>query len=413
MTTTFDRSLSKLCTTPCGLRWLALCRASLTISVGLVGLLQGFALARNLPEQDGVAAAPDRNLLIERGQPWWYRSQPSPSPTSLNAVPPGAEEQALIDRARRIFAAQPAKVMALIDGERVLHTEFKSPATPQSLVFGYSIGKTVTAMAVGKAICAGHLQFDTKAAAQIPELSQTALGAATVRDLLRMASGTRGPNADSTIFTPDQYKLAATGQLDLIAALSEDRVAGAARGVFSDYKPGEQFSYKSTDPMVLGVMVARALKMPFNQWVQEQVLNPMGAAHPGVLMQDRQQYAASAGGVALRLEDWIRFALWVKRSSREAGCFGDFVRAAMRTQITNPGTPASRKFGASFNGYGYFMWADNATAPESVWALGYGGQRIGWSNATNNNRMIVVFSNVESWMPDVYTLGRDWQRLSK
>ena len=30
-----------------------------------------------------------------------------------------------------------------------------------------------------------------------------------------------------------------------------------------------------------------------------------------------------------------------------------------------------------------------------------------------NNRMVITFSNVESWMPDVYELAKDWNRLSK
>jgi len=43
--------------------------------------------------------------------------------------------------------------------------------------------------------------------------------------------------------------------------------------------------------------------------------------------------------------------------------------------------------------------------------VGYGGQRIGLD--LKSDRMIVVFSNVENWMPEVYELGRDWMRLSR
>ena len=42
-----------------------------------------------------------------------------------------------------------------------------------------------------------------------------------------------------------------------------------------------------------------------------------------------------------------------------------------------------------------------------------GGQRIGWNTDPANNRMVITFSNVESWMPDVYELAKDWNKLSR
>ena len=100
-----------------------------------------------------------------------------------------------------------------------------------------------------------------------------------------------------------------------------------------------------------------------------------------------------------------------KRSSKAQGCFGDFVRAAMSTQIENAGTPATRKSGKQFGGYGYLIWTDNAFAPDTAWALGHGGQRIGWHK--NSDRMVVVFSNAENWMLDVYELAKDWNRVAR
>jgi hypothetical protein len=110
----------------------------------------------------------------------------------------------------------------------------------------------------------------------------------------------------------------------------------------------------------------------------------------------------------MRLQDWARFAWWVKQSSKESTCFGDYVRNAMRTQISNDGTSATRKSGKLFRGYGYLIWTDNEIAPESSWAAGYGGQRIGWD--LKSNRMILVFGNDETWMTDVYELGKRWMR---
>jgi hypothetical protein len=62
-------------------------------------------------------------------------------------------------------------------------------------------------------------------------------------------------------------------------------------------------------------------------------------------------------------------------------------------------------------GYGYLTWTDSVDAPNTAWAWGYGGQRIGWSH--DNNRMLIAFSNREDWMPDLATLLRDWKDAAK
>ena len=186
--------------------------------------------AQNNPHADGAAAAPDAWLLASKGNPWWYATSPSPTPLTLRQRTPSAAEQAVIDGARVLLANRPAKAFALLDDDVVLYSETRSPADAQSVFFGFSMGKTVTAMAVGQAICAGKLTLDTEASDVVPELDSKALGAATVRDLLRMASGAADPNPDSSIWTPSQFKEWGRGQLNLVDLLTDDRVAQAARG---------------------------------------------------------------------------------------------------------------------------------------------------------------------------------------
>jgi len=359
------------------------------------------------PYADGAAAAPDEWLLVKRGNPWWYTTKPSPTPVALRQRTPTAAEQQVIDRARQLVANRPAKAFALMDGDAVVYSETKAPADAESVFFGFSMGKTVTAMAVGQAICANKLKLDTKASELVPELAGKAMGTATVHDLLRMASGAADPNPDSSVWTPEQFREWGRGNLNLLDLVFSDRVAKAQRGVFSDYKPGEYFSYKSTDPHLLGIMVSRATNTVWNQWIQERILNPMGAAHPGLYVQDRQQNGLADSGLRMRLDDWMRFAVWVKRSSQQQGCFGDFVRKATTTQISN----SSRKMGKLFGGYGYFTWTENQVVPNTAWASGWGGQRIGWSTEPANQRMVITFSNIESWMPDVYEVARAWNAL--
>jgi len=309
-----------------------------------------------------------------------------------------------------LLSSRPVKAFALLDGNSVVYVDYKAPADADSMLFGFSMGKTVTSMAVGQAICDGKLKLETKVGDVVPHLKDTALGNATVHDLLRMASGAAEPFADSTIWTPEQVGRWNRGNLTILESVMEERVSKAARGIFSEYKPGESFSYKSTDPMVLGLIVTRATGMPFAYWVQQTIFDPMGMAKPGFIMQDREGETEAGGGIRLRMEDWIRFAQWIKRSAKAPGCFGDYVRAATSTQIDNPGTPATRKMGKLFRGYGYLTWTGNTIAPDTAWAGGWGGQRISWHK--DSDRMVVVFSNIENWMPDLYEFARDWNRVS-
>jgi CubicO group peptidase (beta-lactamase class C family) len=194
-----------------------------------VAMLCASAFAQNAPEVDGASAAPDAWLLVKRGPSWWYQTQPSPTPVTLQQRTPTKDEQVLIDRARALVERQPAKAFALMVGDTVLMTAYKAPANDDSVLFGFSMGKTVTSMAVGQAICAGKLQLDSKASDLVHELKGKALGNATVRDLLRMASGAAEPNPDSSIWTPEQFKEWGRGNLNLVDLIASDRVTTLRR----------------------------------------------------------------------------------------------------------------------------------------------------------------------------------------
>jgi CubicO group peptidase (beta-lactamase class C family) len=364
-----------------------------------------------MPTSAAGGVAPDAWLFVSEGQPWWLRTIPSPSPSALRSAEPSREEQPLVERARQLAATQPIKAIALLDFDRVIHKQFNHPASDNSTIFGFSMGKTVTAMAVGQAVCQGRISLDTRADEVLTRLAGKDLGRAKVRDLLKMASGAFEGNPDSTIMTPEQSRAWSRGELNLADLVADDRVAKAQRGVFSSHKPGESFVYKSTDPLLLGLMISTVVNMPWGQWVQENVLNPMGATHSGLYIQDRGQNGLADSGMRMRFDDWLRFAIWVKRQSRETGCFGQFVRDALSTQIRNAGTPETRRAGKLFASYGYLTWTDNEIVRDTAFASGWGGQRISWSTDPTNDRMIVVISGVESWMPDLYYFVRDWNRI--
>jgi CubicO group peptidase (beta-lactamase class C family) len=375
------------------------------VAAALAAIVSASALAQ-MPVQDGATHAPDAWLMWREGRPWFYGIKTSPQKTDVHRRSPSDAEQPIVDRVKQLMDTRPAKAFALLDGNTVVHQEFNSPANRWSIFFGFSVGKTATAMGVGQAICAGKLQLTTKAKELLPQLAGKALGEAAVHDLLLMSSGTWRGNPDTTVWSPEQSAAWQRGELDLTELIADDRVTRAQRWGQRELIPGQVFHYKSTDPQLLAMMTAKATGVAWPLWMQQMVFNPMGIANWGMYEQDRLQNGEAAAGVRIRMEDWIRFAAWVKRSSAEPGCFGQFVREAFATQIKTEGRTSR-----SFAGYGYLTWTANQFAPDTAWALGWGGQLIGWSTDPSNQRMVIVFSNSESWMPDVFEVARDWMRL--
>lgn len=355
---------------------------------------------------NGVAYAKDESLLFNgSNRNWWYTIQPSPKPVELVNATPTDSEQEVIKRVEAFLPTSHNKAFVLMNGNKIVYSSIKLPATKNSFFMGYSMGKTVTSMAVGQAICQGKLTLKTKANEIIPELKDTDLGAATVRELLTMSAGTTDGDKTTSIMTPAQVSMWNSGSLNLLDLLVDPKVSSYKSGFFSKVKHGEDFYYKSTDPLVLGIMVSRSTGLTFSKFLQENIFNPAGIVSDGIFGQDRQGNPLSDTGVRLRIDDWARFALWVNQSSKSDGCFGDYVREAMSTQIENK----SRKIGGSFAGYGYLIWTENTLARDTAWASGHGGQRISWHK--NSDRMLIAFSNEETDALEIYSIARAWNRL--
>ena len=219
-----------------------------------------------------------------------------------------------------------------------------------------------------------------------------------------MSSGVWAGYPDSRIYKAEEENELNSGSLSMLDILKREKVASYPKTIFGDsVKAGEKFEYKSTDPLLLGVILNRSTKMNFGRWVEQSVLIPAGIKRPAIIAQDRAGFGNSDAGIRLFAEDWIRFAIWVNQKQKSEGCLGDYIREASKTQIPVKTRPTDNL------GYGYFIWTENKVVKDSYWAAGYAGQRIAWNQ--KNNRMLVVFSNDARAMDQVSALYRDWSAL--
>jgi CubicO group peptidase (beta-lactamase class C family) len=378
------------------------CRSVVVLHLLLAGALPVHA---QLPAAGGYEAAPD-DWLLGSAPAWHYRSRVADSPVPLETRAARADETALVERARKLVENGPAKAIALVSGHALIWAGYKTGKLADKRFVDLGLGKTITSLAAGRAVCSGRLSMDTRAGEVIPELRSTDLGQANLRQLLTMTSGTWEGYPDSTVASPEEAEAIQKGKLNLLQLVKTEKVSSANRSLLGTRRlPGEEFAYRSTDPLVVGIMLRRSTGLPYAKYVEQEVLLPAGIRAPAIIGQDRFGYGLADGSLRMTLEDWVRVAIWLRERMDAQDCLSKYLEDATTTRVPN----RTKKFGSAFEGYGYLIWTDNSRLHDSFWAFGHGGQRIAWNH--HNQRIIVAFSNVENYMDELYLLYRDWANL--
>jgi len=172
-------------------------------------------------------------------------------------------------------------------------------ASPEGRFVSMSVAKSVTALAVGEAFCAGKIKdLADKAENYAPSLRGTSYGESSVRDLLMMASGAKSGTVEShgqphPTATRENLLGSRTIAEHIEQFKDHDRTAGDA--VLS----GKRFAYNNLDTAALAFVVQGATGMPFHKWTQQTIVEKSGFADSSYWQVDRdgQQLRASIGGL--------------------------------------------------------------------------------------------------------------------
>ena len=134
-----------------------------------------------------------------------------------------------------------------------------------------SMSKSFTASAVLLLRDEGALRLDDQAAAYVPDLEGWAYGAAdaapvTIRHLLTMTAGfpTDDPWGDRQQGLP-----------------LEEFQALLAGGITFNWAPGTRFEYSNLGYAILGLVVAAASGMPYDEFIRTRLLAPLGMSRTG------------------------------------------------------------------------------------------------------------------------------------
>ncbi|MCF8266573.1 MAG: beta-lactamase family protein [Ignavibacteriales bacterium] len=140
----------------------------------------------------------------------------------------------------------------------------KTPAYPQALFKIASITKLYVAVAAAKLVKAGHLSLDETIAEYFPELAGRIeySDKITLRMMLQHRSGI--PNF---VEHPDFWKK---------PPKSRQETLDYALDLPADFEPGEDYGYSNTNYMLIEDLVDKTLGYPHQQYIREEILNPLG-----------------------------------------------------------------------------------------------------------------------------------------
>ncbi|MEM9315040.1 MAG: serine hydrolase [Pseudomonadota bacterium] len=172
----------------------------------------------------------------------------------------------------------------------------------------------------------------------VPELTDSAFGSATVREVMDMTTSLVF-NEDYADPNADIWAYAAAGDPTPKPA----DYAGARnfyeylQGVKKADEHGQVFRYKSVNTDALAWVIARASGKDFLQHLSERIWKPLGMEQEGDMMVDSLGTPLAAGGLSLSLRDAARFGL----TMLQGGVFeGErIIPAAAVASISSGGDP--------------------------------------------------------------------------
>ena len=241
--------------------------------------------------------------------------------------------------------------------DRMVFNYHKEGVSADALSPIYSITKSVLALLVGIARDRGYLpSLDRAITAYFPEIDLSAADPRVqdirIRHLLTMTSGWETATTNGK---PPQKTL-----------------DGLLRKFDAD--PGTIFSYDNNSSNILGILLARAVGVPLEQFATEALFQPLGISQ-WRWRQTADGFPATSGGLFMSLEDVMRFGRLVMRRGDWNG--QRIISPAYLGEAMSPQCyigPSARAVSDSPYGYLWFMQKTPDGKHDGYAAFGYAGQ---------------------------------------
>lgn len=190
----------------------------------------------------------------------------------------------------------------IIHNDSIIYEKYWGDISSDRLATVFSVTKSVTSLMCGIAVDDGYIRsIDDAVTEYIPELNKKdpMWQRLTIRHLLNMQSGL---DFDDTYYLHLKY-------LKRVLAIAKlnygHNVMKQIRGLKFRCEPGTEHRYESMTSQILGVVIERASKKHFADYLSEKVWKPLQMESPALINIDshRHRVAHAFGGLTLTMKD--------------------------------------------------------------------------------------------------------------
>ncbi|HUI58810.1 MAG TPA: serine hydrolase, partial [Steroidobacteraceae bacterium] len=276
--------------------------------------------------------------------------------------------QGKVHRAEDVLEDTQTDALLIIKSGVIVTETYLNRSDEHSHFMSYSMAKSLNSVMLGFALQDGLIaSVSDPVLKYAPELKGTAYDGATLRDVLRMRSGS---DWDDDFFRPGPAKdinerAFMRGERRFVSAASDSRRA---------HPPGEFFNYNTVDAAVIGLVIERAVGEPISRYMQKRLWEPAGMETYAFYVLDGPPGVGrefTGGGFNAVLRDYGRLGLLMLQGGAANGhrlLSPEWVKEST-TQTATPTETHDPDLG-----YGYFWWTVAGT--RAFTALGGEGQFI-------------------------------------
>jgi len=172
--------------------------------------------------------------------------------------------------------------------------------TPEKLIIGKSMAKMVVSLVIARAIKEGYIEgLDEPVANYITEWQGTEKAKITIRHMLNMSAGLE------PFYTLDMSPFSNFTR-SYIAGHNEDYIIN---GYDVINEPGTVYDYSQVVSDLLGLVLERATKRPYGEYLSQSLIVPLGAQGGEVMMNRPDGLAHTGCCLLLPSESWLRIGI--------------------------------------------------------------------------------------------------------
>lgn len=287
------------------------------------GLMRGFPPAREMTIRPEGGELGGNSFPNTR---WAFSHQRELKPTA--SVRRGAGPASVLPRALRddidaiSFTTMEGETMTwaqsleamYVDGIVVLHRgaiiyeTYRGEGAPERPHIAFSVTKSFVGLVAATLAHEGVIDPSATVAHYLPELSGSAFGDATVRQVMDMTTGVKySENYTDPLAEVRTYGIAAGYSKPPEGYDGPDSIAGFLKTLPKQGNHGDAFAYKTCNTEVLAWLLQRVTGTPMAQLISERIWQKLGMEEDGYLHVDPVGMAACGGGLNLALRDLARF----------------------------------------------------------------------------------------------------------